>query len=319
MNQEIEQLIVRVLSGEAGYEDMICFSDWLSADSQNKEIFLKVKKYWDANVSHIRMDDSVNSYNRILKKMDTVKTPRPERKLKPWILSVAAMLTGIIIFLSIWKTTNPIHEYSYITGTSVSEMTLPDGTKVSLNKNSMLKFTSQYGEKIRNVDLQGEALFNVVPNRDSPFVVNVNNTKVTALGTIFNVKDYPEDNYLLATLVEGSIRFETSMQSVLLKPDQQLMYHKQNEKIDVENVETDLVIAWKDRLIKYRSITFYELARRLEKIYDVEIIVENQELGEQVISGSFESHLLMEQIFDVLQKYLTFCWKQDGNVYTIYI
>jgi len=319
MNQEIEQLIVRVLSGEAGYEDMICFSDWLSADVQNKEIFLKVKKYWDANVSHIRMDDSVRSYNRILKKMDKVNKPRPERKLRPWLLAVAAMLTGVVIFWSVWGTSDPVHEYSYITGTSVSEMTLPDGTKVSLNKNSTLRYTSQYGAKARNVDLQGEALFNVVSNRESPFVVNVNNTKVTALGTIFNVKDYPDDSYLLATLVEGSIRFETGIQSVLLKPDQQLIYHKQNEKIDVENVETDLVIAWKDRLIKYRSITFNELVRRLEKIYDVEIVVENRQLGEQIISGSFESHLLMEQIFDVLQKYLTFQWKQEGNVYTIYV
>lgn len=319
MNQEIEQLIVRVLSGEAGYEDMICFSDWLSADAQNKEIFLKVKKYWDANVSHIRMDDSVRSYNRILKKMDKTSKPRPERRIRPWLLAVAAMLTGVVVFLSVWRTKEPVDEYSYITGTSVSEMTLPDGTKVSLNKNSTLRYTSHYGTEARNVDLQGEALFNVVPNRESPFVVNVNNTKVTALGTVFNVKDYPEDSYLLATLVEGSIRFETGMQSVLLKPDQQLIYHKQNEKIDVENVEIDLVIAWKDRLIKYRSITFNELVRRLEKIYNVEILVENKQLGEQVISGSFESHLLMEQIFDVLQKYLTFRWKQDGNVYTIYV
>lgn len=319
MNQEIEQLIVRVLSGEAGYEDMISFSDWLSADAQNKEIFLKVKKYWDAHVSHIRMDDSLQSYNRILKKMDIENKPRQERRIKPWLLAVAAILTGIIVLLSVWKTPNAVHEYSYITGSSVSEMILPDGTKVSLNKNSTLKYTSEYGTKIRNVDLRGEALFNVVPNRESPFVVNVNNTKVTALGTVFNVKDYPEDSHLLATLVEGSIRFETAMQSVLLKPDQQLIYHKQNEKIDVENVETDLVIAWKDRLIKYRSITFYELVRRLEKIYNVEIVVENRQLGEQIISGSFESHLLMEQIFDVLQKYLTFRWKQDGNVYTIYM
>jgi len=319
MNQEIEQLIVRVLSGEAGYEDMICFSDWLSSDAQNKEIFLRVKKYWDANVSHIRMDDSLRSYNQILKKMDKVNKPRPELKVRPWLLAVAAMLIGVVIFWSVWGTPDPVHEYSYITGISVSEMTLPDGTKVSLNKNSTLRYTSQYGAKARNVDLQGEALFNVVSNRESPFVVNVNNTKVTALGTIFNVKDYPEDSYLLATLVEGAIRFETGMQSVLLKPDQQLIYHKQNEKIDVESVETDLVIAWKDRLIKYRSITFNELVRRLEKIYDVEIIVENRQLGEQIISGSFESHLLMEQIFDVLQKYLTFQWKQDGNVYTIYV
>lgn len=320
MKQDIEQLIVRMLSGEAGVEDMIRFSDWLSADEQNKEIFIKIQKYWDAKVSHVRMDDSVQSYNRILEKMDGVTPPAlsSRRRIKPWALTLAAMFTGLIVFWAIFHNNESTKEYAYISGASVSEVTLPDGTKVSLNKNSTLCFSNQYGDKNRAVHLTGEALFTVMSDRKKPFVVHAGNTRVTALGTIFSVKDYPEDACVSTTLIEGSIRFETPSQQILLQPDQQLVYHKQNEKVDVESVETDLVIAWKDRLIKYRSITFNELTRRLEHIYDVKISITDQRIGEQVISGSFESHLRIEQIFDLLQRYLTFKWKSEEEVYTIY-
>lgn len=320
MDQEIEQIILRNLSGEASCEDIITFSDWLASSARNKENFLKIKKYWDAEVTSAKLQNPEITYNKLLERIR--KSERKDTVRKLWLKYAGAAAVAIIIGISgYWiggqKNITPVQYYSYITGNSISSFELPDGTEISLNKNSILSYSSSYGEKIREVSLEGEGYFSVTKDRAKAFIVDLNGSKISVLGTVFNVKNYKKENVTTATLLEGSIRFETPEQQILLKPDQQLVFNKSENKIDIENVSSDLVTAWKSHLIKYKSIPFKEFLNMLKEQYDVEIILSNEVLGNQKVTGSFDESLTVDQILDLMKKNLSFKWKKQGANYVI--
>lgn len=320
MDQEIEQIILRNLSGEASCEDIILFSDWLASSARNKESFLKIKKYWDAEVTGAKLQNPEATYNKLLDRIRKAERKNAVRRL--WIRYAGAAAAAIIIGITgYWigeqKNVTPVQYYSYITGNSVSSFELPDGTEISLNKNSTLSYSSSYGEKVREVSLEGEGYFSVTKDKVKAFVVDLNGSKISVLGTVFNVKNYSKENITTATLVEGSIRFETPEQQILLKPDQQLVFNKSENKIGIENVSTDLITAWKSHLIKYKSISFREFLDILKDRYTVDIVLSDEILGEQKVTGSFDESLTVDQILDLMKKNLSFRWKKEDDRYVI--
>lgn len=320
MNQEIEQIILRNLSGEASCDDVITFSEWLASSARNKESFLKIKKYWDAEVAGAKLQNPEATYNKLLDRIR--KAERKETVRRLWIRYAGAAAVAIIVGITgYWiggqRNVTPVQYYSYITGNSVSSFELPDGTEISLNKNSTLSYSSSYGEKVREVSLEGEGYFSVMKDKEKAFVVDLNGSKISVLGTVFNVKNYSKENVTTATLVEGSIRFETPEQQILLKPDQQLVFNKSENQIGIENVSTDLITAWKSHLIKYKSISFKEFLDMLKDRYTVDIVLSNEILGEQKVTGSFDESLTVDQILNLMKKNLSFRWKKEGDKYVI--
>lgn len=320
MNQEIEQIILRNLSGEASCDDVITFSEWLASSARNKESFLKIKKYWDAEVAGTKLQNPAATYNKLLDRIRKAERKDTVRRL--WIRYAGAAAVAIIVGITgYWiggqRNVTPVQYYSYITGNSVSSFELPDGTEISLNKNSTLSYSSSYGEKVREVSLEGEGYFSVMKDKTKAFVVDLNGSKISVLGTVFNVKNYSKENVTTATLVEGSIRFETPEQQILLKPDQQLVFNKSENQIGIENVSTDLITAWKSHLIKYKSISFREFLDMLKDRYTVDIVLSNEISGEQKVTGSFDESLTVDQILDLMKKNLSFRWKKEGDKYVI--
>lgn len=320
MDHEIEQIILRNLSGEASCEDILVFSEWLSSSDAHKDSFLKIKKYWDAEVAGVKLRNPEAAYNMLLERIRKTERKRVVRQL--WIKYAGAAAVAVIIgiagyWMGGYQAAAPLQYYSYITGNSISSFELPDGTEISLNKNSKLSYSSSYGEQVREVSLDGEGFFTVTKDKEKAFVVDLNGSKVSVLGTVFNVKNYRKEDITTATLVEGSIRFETPDQQIVLKPDQQLVFNKSNNKIDMANVSADLVTAWKSHLIKYRSVPFREFLDMLKERYEVEIILSNEALGNQKVTGSFDESLTVDQILDLMKKNLVFRWKKQGESYVI--
>ncbi|MFV0272174.1 MAG: FecR family protein [Macellibacteroides fermentans] len=320
MDQEIQQIILRNLSGEASCDDIIIFSDWITSSTRNKESFLKIKKYWDAEVAGAKLQNPEATYNKLLERIRKAERKSAVRKF--WIKYASAAAVALLIgFTGYWignkKSVTPIQYYSYITGNSISSFELPDGSEIVLNRNSSLSYSSLYGEKVREISLEGEGFFSVTKNKTKAFVVDLNGSKISVLGTVFNVKNYKKENITTATLVEGSICFETPEKQVLLKPNQQLVFNKSTNKIGVESVSTDLVTAWKSHLIKYKSIPFREFLQMLEERYNADISLSNEALGNQIVSGTFDESLTVDQILDLMKKNLSFIWKKKEEKYII--
>jgi len=147
-------------------------------------------------------------------------------------------------------------------------LTLPDGTQVWLNAASSITYPAAFTGKQRNVRISGEVYFEVVKNKELPFMVSVDGgADVEVLGTGFDVNAYTDEGSVKTTLLEGSVR----VCKVVLKPGQQAQVSQQKVSV-VNNVDIDKVMAWKNGLFNFQDVSLREVMRQLERWYDIEVV-----------------------------------------------
>jgi transmembrane sensor len=211
---------------------------------------------------------------------------------------------------------------------SKSELTLPDGTKISLNAGSTLRYPANFMKGTREVFLEGEAYFNVTKMKDRLFVVLTSDVKIKVYGTQFNVKSYPDENQIQTTLVEGSlsvepIRGKTKNSTVILKPNQSVTFYKhtvdktsnkeltdkglkevtkQPSRIVVTPLVDPLpIISWKDSKWVFVGEELDQLALKLERRYNVNITFSDESLKHYRFSGTLKSQTF-EQVLKIIQE-----------------
>jgi len=281
MEYKIDHIIARVLSGESSSEDILKLSDWLNADHKNKDEFRKLKNYWDAEVSFRNSVAPEIALKKLRDKIDFVEKKRKQKKFITIILPIAASICLLIMISTLYYFKNDkgaVEYYTYVTSNNISQFTLADGTKVSLNKDSKLTYSNSFGIDSRQVKLEGEGYFEVTKDSSRVFEVKMDQASIKVLGTKFNVKANLHENSIEATLVEGSIRFESETQKILLNPNQQLKFNKQTAKIDINSVDTEFYTSWKYDISKYKSLSLKNLVCDLEKKYKVKIEIINRKL-----------------------------------------
>ncbi|MEO6230599.1 MAG: FecR domain-containing protein [Ferruginibacter sp.] len=151
------------------------------------------------------------------------------------------------------------------------KLVLEDGTKVWLNAESSIHFPTVFGKKQRNVDITGEAYFEVAKNSNRPFTVSVNGMQVQVLGTHFNINAYGNEPEVRTTLLEGSVKVIKNNQMQMLVPGQQARLNNSNELSVIKNVNTGEIVAWKDELFSFNDTDIKSLVRQISRWYDVEL------------------------------------------------
>ncbi|WP_281632277.1 FecR family protein [Flavobacterium luteolum] len=202
------------------------------------------------------------------------------------------------------------------------KLKLSDGTIVSLNAGSSLRYPEQFGlNGNRNVYLTGEAFFEVAKDKEHPFVVNANQVDIKVLGTKFNVSAYPENPTVNSTLIEGSIQMsETADPSnvILLEPNQMATWQNNAKKITLKNVDVSLYSAWTKGELAFKDTPFSTIAKIIQRTYDVEIINENSDLARQNFTGTINtSESSVENILDLLKRDTPFNYSIKQKTITI--
>ncbi|WP_161964017.1 FecR family protein [Chitinophaga flava] len=151
------------------------------------------------------------------------------------------------------------------------QITLPDGTRVWLNASTTLTFpTSFAGMNTRQVEVNGEAYFEVPGDPAHPFVVLTNRQRIKVLGTHFNVNNYPDEPFAKTTLLEGAIKINDQK---VLQPGQQAI-SSANGALNITKVSTEGIVAWKNGYFEFNDENIYEVMRKIARWYDVEVIYE---------------------------------------------
>ncbi len=219
---------------------------------------------------------------------------------------------------------------------SKSKVELPDGSTVWLNAGSMLEYQEGFNTVDRKVKLAGEGFFKVKTDKKKPFVVNAFDISIIACGTTFNVKAYPEEKRIVTTLVDGEVRIEGKDRektpfAVVMEPKQKVTCYVDGTEKDITtetinevekregepaktpssvtswypvvkdyNVKTELYTSWKDNRWIVEGEKFGELVKKIERRYNVKIILESDELLDYHFSGIIEKETL-EQLLGILR------------------
>lgn len=337
ITNEEKRSIVNYLSNEFTTTDSEILNNWLNKSESNKLIFDQFSEIWLAS-SHNKLSkqiDSDKAWNDLQKRIN-IKNKITRNIVWNEIFRIAAVFF-IALFLGGYgyhlidksrkSTTTPLYiEYVSPLG-SRSFVTLADGSKISLNAGSTLKYQNSFGLNNREIQLTGEAFFEVAKNKDLPFVVKTSEIDIIALGTKFNVKAYAEEKTIETTLIEGAVKLESNSvklaDNLVLKPNDKAVFTKTNRVIElspdkqqksansgiqvikpkleiIQSVQPEPIISWKDQRWIIDNEKLGNLAIKLERRYDVNFIFDNEALKEYVFRGTLEDETL-EQIMDAIQ------------------
>ncbi|MGK2864132.1 MAG: FecR family protein [Chitinophagaceae bacterium] len=219
---------------------------------------------------------------------------------------------------------------------------LHDGTTVWLNAGSKLSYDNDFSGSTREVSLEGEAFFDVVKQPNRPFIVHTSGIDIRVLGTEFNVKSYPDDKNVETTLYKGAVqvfRHEDSLSKAIhMAPNQKLIVSKQaaNPSLKlseerksfagevntslftithIDSTKTDSArfeTAWLYSRLEFRRDNFEELAKKLERWYNVNIIFKDDKVKKLNFNGSFEKETV-DQAFNYLKQTILFNYKIEGH------
>jgi transmembrane sensor len=175
-----------------------------------------------------------------------------------------------------------------------SIVTLLDGTKITLNADSKLKYPVRFGEESREVSLEGEAYFEVTRDAGKPFVVHAGNVSTTDLGTKFNISAFPSEETIIVSLEEGKIEVSTEKsrikkEDVILSPTQQLVYNKRNETSTIETFDFQKASGWKDNILVFDNEPLLKVLVPLERYFGVKFNIADQSLTNRTIKANFKN------------------------------
>ena len=194
---------------------------------------------------------------------------------------------------------------------------LPDGSTVLLNDGSRLSYAPEFGERDREVNLRGEAYFNVRHDAGKPFRVVTGKITTMVLGTTFNVSAYPEAQEVEITVTQGKVQVNNSDRMLgIITPDQQISINTVTFNFVQRNVNAETANAWQSEYLILDDVSLGEAANIISRRYDVRITLANEKLEACRISATFLKGENLDQILTVVSAVVqaTYSKEEDGNI-----
>jgi ferric-dicitrate binding protein FerR (iron transport regulator) len=299
-----ENLIVRYLNGNCTREEQEELKVWIEESTDKKNEFLSIKDIWDSlNSPKERTAEQL----ALFYKNQYQKSKKSRVVLIQSFSAIAAILIiglifNVLIPSNTVKPTENLQVFSVPLG-SRSKVILADGTEVSLNSGSELKYSSGFSSSNRVVSLTGEGFFSVKSDPKHPFTVKTSDFDIKVTGTKFNVCSYPDNKFSATTLAEGKIGLQMNGSSKILEvaPGEKFQIDRETQKFSFFDADVESEIAWKDGEFIFRKIPFPELVHRLERCYDVKLNCSGSELQNYAFTGRFKNQETIWQVLDALK------------------
>ncbi len=201
----------------------------------------------------------------------------------------------------------------------VKSLTMPDGSIIWLRTSSAITYHRNFKTN-RNVELNGEALFEVTKDKKHPFSVNTKLGKITVLGTIFSVRANDNENYTKTLLKEGSIRFtdNADKNEVVLVPGEEAIRQQGSNKAEIRKVKNvDRQLAWQSHKYSFENESLSEILAVVGNAFNQKITINDKMLAKQRFTLKFNQNEPLTKILDVLSDVAKFKYKQDNETYII--
>ena len=281
----------------------------LFTDNSNQaELTEVIKRQWD-NTLNDDQDSDLHPLDHIIHKLNfqinsgtTTNQESPVIKMLRWYARIAAvLLLPIMVYSGITtfqqnrqKQEEGLAEITAPLGARI-RFTLPDGSFGWLNSGSSMKYSLNFNKR-REIQLSGEAFFDVRYRDNSKFVVKTNHLNVEVKGTRFNVAAFQGEPETSVTLEKGIVVLTGDKLTVPIemKPNERFEYNKDNQSVKKEMVSAPIFSAWKEGKLMLRNASVEELAKQLSRWYNVDVIIENSKNIDIRYRATFEDENLKE-------------------------
>jgi transmembrane sensor len=310
---EYHNLIIKFFAGEISDSEMILLKSWLDQDPENRRIFNEENELWQATNVQTKLENYktdtawINISSRLGLGKNNFKSVTILRKNNFRILIAAATVACLVAIggLSLWIAGKTSFQQMVAASTIVTtnegekaHIFLADSTEIILNSESKLQYNGHYNIKDRTVKFTGEAFFDVSTNPEKPFVVQLDQMRISATGTRFNIFSFGNEDRVETTLEEGAITVSIKgKEPVNVKSGQQVVYFVKSKKVLVRDVATDTYTSWKENKLRFNDTPFEEVLRRIGRKYNVKFEITNRDL----LNLKYTATFIDESIEEVMQ------------------
>lgn len=201
-----------------------------------------------------------------------------------------------------------------------TNLKLSDGSMVWLNSGSKLVYPAVFNGKTREVYLEGEGIFEVSHNPQKPFKVLSSNQEVEVLGTVFNVSSYKDDNLSFTVLKSGSVKINYSDEKIAgikIKPGTFASYNAVSKEATTKTVDINDYFSWRDGFLNFKKDSLKHIMTKLSRYYNVQIIIENEDLASQTFSGNLDLKENVSKVIGLIGETSNFEFSSENGKITI--
>ena len=268
-------------------------------ENMNPESLLRKAQALGEDIKEMESIDVMGAYQQAQTQIKTNRRRSMYNQLMRYaaFLTIPLLLSSLILGYLYWGATDTEEKYAEVmaaTG-SVIRYELPDHSVVWLNSGSTLRYPTVFKKDNRNVELKGEAYFEVESDKKHPFIVKTKQLTVEATGTAFNVNAYAPDHVAAVTLVKGKVAVTLDQKKTIsLSPGEKIDYNLGTALYNVNKTNTYKWCSWKDGILIFRDDPLEYVFKRLGQTYNVEFILKDAELGKYSYKATFEGESLNE-------------------------
>lgn len=319
MNQQIPyDLIAKHLAGETSPEEAAQVTLWRHASPDNEQEFLALEKVWKQAPNVAMKVDVDAAWQKV--KAATVAQETPIISMKPWyqswVLQAAAMVT--VLLATWWLLQSNGEEYiANQTQAATQQIAMADGSEITLNAYSELRYEETFGSHHREVTLRGEAYFSIHRDEAHPFVIHAEGAGIKVLGTAFNVKALPNSNEVRIDVTHGRVLFFSessnadSVAMILVEGESAILNKTTNSITKIDEAANEKLF-WKSKTLIFKKARLDDVVLILNDLYAANISIENQAIKDCFVSTTFEDQPL-QNILNIISATLNLEVKRDAN------
>jgi len=310
------ELLISYLKKQSTPEEISLMQDWLK-DSSNAKIFEHISQVWDECG---RLPDEIEpkvdaAWQHLTRKH--LQQNRPVKKLRPvWMAaSSVILLVGIYTFVKMFNVTD-IYNAALITAIandSIINITLPDQSTVSLNRNSQISYRTDF-KTDRKLVLKGEAFFEVTPDKEHPFEISSNQTVINVVGTSFNVKQKQGSTEVIVKTGKVTVTEKIKNTSIMLNMGEYAVVNENEGSIN-KTANFDINgLAWKTEIFEFNEMKLGNVVNFLTDHYKISVKLGDPDLNKLTITASFD-HQGLGEVLDAICLTLGLDMKYSSNTY----
>lgn len=333
-NKHIDELIANYLTEGLDKNALDELKTWIAASAENQQYFIRQREIWFSAVSReaasvYDKDKAFENFrNRVESQKEIQSTSRRGFSLSAlWRYAAVVAIIIAVGCISYWQgEVNVKDTFADISVEaplgSKTKLYLPDGTLVWLNAGSRMTYSQGFGVDNRKVELEGEGYFEVKRNEKIPFFVKTKDLQLQVLGTKFNFRDYPEDHEVVVSLLEGKVGLNNLLREekeAVLSPDERAVLNKANGLLTVESVTASNAFQWTDGYLFFDEELLPDIAKELERSYNVKIHIANDSLKTFRFYGNFvRREQNIQEVLEALASTEKMQYKIEERNITIY-
>lgn len=312
-SHQFEKLMINHLSGNISDSEERVLLDILNSDPKYKALYNEMAK--TSAISQIPLIESkkASNYKWLLKILKKELSGSIQYSIWQHFSKVAAIIVFVLstsistyyIYTSYSDSSNkPLSYQTVVPFGSQAKIVLPDGTVAWLNSGSTLKYNNFYGMKDRIIVLSGEGYFDVKRDESKPFLVHTNNIEIKVLGTVFNVRSYNDNPTVEVNLLKGKVNVsllsEVNSQKLTLIPNQKMIYNKNDKTMKSFSADVSKSTLWRTGKLCFSRKSFEEIAKDIERKYDIQIVFQSNKIKNEVYSGSLDLNLPLKILLEYI-------------------